>query len=152
MILGLDAWIFWLILAAVFVLVEILTINLVSVWFAAGALAAMVASFVGASVILQAIIAVAVAGIVISLVVIFKPFDKFKKKETEPTNFDRIIGQTGIVLEQIDPILGKGTVKVMGQVWSAIPEGEYHIKEGTEITVLSVSGVKIVVKPINQNE
>ena len=56
MILGLEPWVFWLILMAVLLLIEVLTVNLVSIWFAGGALAAMIASFLGASVLLQPIL------------------------------------------------------------------------------------------------
>ena len=68
MILGLEPWVFWLILMAVLLLIEVLTVNLVSIWFAGGALAAMIASFLGASVLLQIIIAVAISGVLLAAV------------------------------------------------------------------------------------
>ena len=76
MILGVNAWVFWLLLATVLIVIEALTVSLVAVWFALGAFAGMIAALLGANVLTQIIIAVTVS--VIALAV--KPFNNFKHK------------------------------------------------------------------------
>lgn len=148
MILGLEPWVFWLILMAVLLLIEVLTVNLVSIWFAGGALAAMIASFLGASVLLQIIIAVAISGVLLAAVLIFKPFDSAKNAQPPRTNSDRVIGEAGIVLERIDDVEGKGLVKVMGQTWSAVSQDGTAIEKNAEVRICAISGVKLVVERI----
>ncbi len=146
MIIGLDSWVFWLILVGIFAIIEVSTVNLVSVWFAGGSLAALIASLLGAPVFLQVLIAVGVSGVMLALVLIFKPFDKFRHKQNVATNSDRMIGQTGLVLTEIDPIEATGTVKVLGQVWSAVTRGEERIAPDELVKVLGISGVKLIVE------
>lgn len=150
MILGMDAWIFWMILTVIFIVIELATINLVTIWFAGGTLAALIASLCGVSPALQTIIAVAVAGVLLVVCIVFKPFDKFKKHQTMPTNSDRVIGQVGVVIEKLDKIRGKGLVKVMGQTWSAVSQTGEDIEEGIDVEVCSISGVRLIVKPIEK--
>jgi len=145
MILGMEAWVFWLVLSLVLIVIEALTVNLLTIWFVGGTLAAMIASFLGASVTLQVIIAFAISAVLLALVIIFKPFDKFRKKENLPTNSDRVIGQTGMVLEGVDSIEGTGLVKVMGQTWSAVSGDGSYISAGSEVLVKAISGVKLIV-------
>ena len=66
-----------LILAVVFAIVEISTFNLVSIWFCGGSLAGMIAALLGADPLLQLLIAVGISGVLLALVLIFKPFDTF---------------------------------------------------------------------------
>lgn len=146
MILGLDAWLFWLILTVFLLVIELATVNLFTVWFAGGTLASMIASFLGASIVLQIIIAVGVSGVLLTVCLVFKPFDKLKKHENMPTNSDRVIGQTGIVQEEIDNVLGRGQVKVMGQTWSAVSQTGEKIGAGESVRVCSIAGVKLLVE------
>ena len=150
MILGLDAWVFWLIVMVIFAVIEILTVNLVTIWFAGGALAAMIAAFCDTPVPLQILIAVGIPGILLAIVLIFKPFDKFHKRENVPTNSDRMIGQEALVLTTLKNLDGGGTVKVKGQVWSAVSEDDSDINEGEKVMVRGISGVKLIVKRIER--
>ncbi len=140
-----QGWIFWLILAVVFAIIEISTFNLVSIWFCGGSLAGMIAALLGADPLLQALIAIGISGVLIALILIFKPFDLMKKNLGEPTNSDRMIGQTGIVLSAIDPMKNEGTVRVLGQVWSAAAEDNKMIEEGKTVIVRGIVGVKLIV-------
>ena len=145
MILGMQGWIFWLILAVVFAIVEISTFNLVSIWFCGGSLAGMIAALLGADPLLQSLIAVGISGVLLALVLIFKPFDLMKKNLGEPTNSDRMIGKQATVLTVIDPIKNEGTVRVLGQVWSAVSEDNKIIDEGKTVIVRGIMGVKLIV-------
>lgn len=146
MIFGLDAWIFWLIVAAVMIIIEACTVNLVSIWFALGALGAMVTDLCGGSVPLQIIIAAVICIVTLVLVLVFKPFDKWKHKKAQATNSDRVIGQQALVIKSIDPIEGSGLVKVMGQIWSAVSSDGSLIKEGELVNVTAIKGVKLIVE------
>ena len=58
------------------------------------------------------------------------------------------IGKKGIVISDIDPIKGTGLVKINGETWSAKTDNEAPIAKDIEITVLSIDGVKLIVKPV----
>ncbi len=145
MIFGLDAWVFWLLLTAVLLIIEASTTNLVSIWFAAGTLSALIADLLGGDVTLQIILASVISIIALVLVIIFKPFDKWRHRKAQATNSDRVIGQQAIVIKDIDPLEGTGLVKVMGQIWSAAADGA-RIAEGEYVIVKDISGVKLIVE------
>ena len=138
---------FWLVLFIVLALVELATVNLVSIWFAIGAI---ITAFVSLE-IDNLMIHLAVFTISsILLLLITKPLvKKLKKKETIPTNLDRVIGKTGIVTEDIlkDEI---GEVKVLGKRWSAYSDKE--IKKDNKVKVLSINGVKLKVEEIKESD
>lgn len=146
MILGMSAWVFWLLLAAVLIVIEALTVNLVSIWFALGALSGMIAALLGANVLTQVIIAVVVSVIALAVILIFKPFDNFKHKRVQATNSDRVIGQQAVVVGRIDPLEGGGLVRVMGQMWSAVSADDGAIETGEHVIVKGISGVKLIVE------
>lgn len=136
----------WLILFVIFVVAELATSGaLVSVWFCFGALAAMVAARSGLGLIAQIVIFLVIS---IALLAMTKPIvKKFLKQKSEPTNSDRLIGGHGIVLEDIDNLVGSGSVKIDGKIWSAKSSSEdVKIKAGTEVTVKDIKGVKIIVE------
>lgn len=141
-------WQFWLVAAGVFFIVEMMTVGFLVFWFGIGALLAMIVSFFTSNVIIQATVF-----IVSSTLLIFttKPFVKrfVKNNDTAPTNVYSVIGKRGKVTEEIDNIQGTGIVKVAGEEWSAICNGNTTIPKGTEVEVLEVRGVKVLVEPIN---
>ena len=73
-------------------------------------------------------------------------FDAKHKRELSPTNADRVLGHEGIVIKTIDPMDGKGQIKVLGQVWSA--KADKVIEEGSKVKVLSMEGVKLIVEEL----
>ena len=141
-------WQFWLIAAGVFFIVEIMTVGFLVFWFGIGALLAMIVSFFTSNVIIQATVF-----IVSSTLLIFatKPFVKrfVKNNDTAPTNVYSIIGKKGKVIEDIDNIQGTGIVKISGEEWSAICNGNGTIAKGSDVEVIEVRGVKVLVEPIN---
>lgn len=145
---GLEAWIFWLILAGVFVVVEAMTFGLVSIWFTLGSLVAMVAALLGAEFWLQVVLMVIVSGIFLFLFIRFRDKLGLTTVSKSQTNADRIIGDHAEVIQQIDPIRGTGQVKVRGQVWSAVTEEDLVVPEGRYVIVKEIRGVKLVVEPV----
>ena len=145
--MGFPMWVLWLILLIVFAIIEAMTLGLATIWFAIGAGVAMVMDLCGAGLIPQIIVFIVVS--IISFIICFiwiKPIIDKKGRGTEPTNADRLIGQEGVVIKDIDPIEGKGQVKVMGQVWSAKAGGS--IREGSRVKVTGLEGVKLTVEEI----
>ena len=73
---------------------------------------------------------------------------KILKPRHDPTNADRVIGQTALVTEAIDNVEGKGLVVVSGQVWSARSQHNVDIPAGTQVRILRIEGVKVYVEAI----
>ena len=134
----------WLGLALVAGIAEAMTVTLVSVWFAAGAVCAAVAASLGTSSWIQWVVFWVVSLI---LLILTAPLcKKLRVQKKEPTNADRVIGQTGVVTEEINPIDGTGEVKADGKRWSAKSVDGSVIPEGAVVKVEEISGVKLVVK------
>ena len=123
----------WLIILVVLALAEAATINLVSIWFAAGALTALLVSLFCQNFWIQ---------LVVFLLVAQKKFTPHLR----PTNLDLLLGQYGVVTEDIDNLAATGQVKVDGQIWTARNEVEEPIPAGSIVQVLRIEGVKIIVQ------
>ncbi|MBQ9850931.1 MAG: NfeD family protein [Clostridia bacterium] len=135
---------FWIVMLVAFVVIEALTAQLVTIWFAVGSVAALISEMLGAEVWLQWLIFVAVSAVVI---VATRPLvKKITKQKALPTNADRCIGQTAVVTERIDNIEGKGAVKVNGIVWTARSENGETIELDQTVTVTKIDGVKLIVR------
>jgi len=135
----------WVVLMIGFLIVEGVAPGLVSIWFALGALAALISALLGAQVWLQALWFVLVS--VLALVATRPLAKKYVNSRTQATNADMLIGQECIVTETIDKLRGTGAVSVAGKVWTArTDEPEKIIKEGTVAVVERIEGVKLIVK------
>ena len=137
----------WFCLMVVFLTMESSTVSLVSIWFAAGSLVAMLAAVLGAEIWLQVVLFVAVS--VLLLASLRSVVRKFITPKIIKTNVDAVVGKTGPVLEDIDNIQGKGLVKLGGMEWSARSIDGSFIPEGTIVRVDRVEGVKVFVTPVN---
>ncbi len=137
-------WIFVVIIALV---VEASTASLTAIWFIPSAIVAIVLSFFKVSVGIQVIIFFVLS--LISIITLRKKLEDKLKKKVVSTNADALIGKIGIVTEDIDDINFKGQVKVSGQVWTAVGDGEKIVK-GDTVEVLAIEGVKLVIKKIEK--
>lgn len=137
--------IFWLAATVILFIAEAITVNLVTIWFAAGALVAFIAAICGAQLWLQIVLCIAVT--VITLIFTRPIAKKHINGKHEATNADAVIGKTAIVTEDIDNIAARGTVSCMGKVWTARSENGENISQGDEVTVKSIQGVKLIVTP-----
>jgi len=135
---------FWLAAFIVFAIGEAVTVGLVSVWFAVGALAGLFSTALGAGLWLQITIFLGVSALALAL---FKPLcAKYLKPKPSATNADRVIGRTALVTQTIDNAQARGQVKVNGQVWSARSTQDVVIPAGTDVKVLRIEGVKVMVE------
>lgn len=135
--------ILWIALLIAFIVVEAATAQLVTIWFAIGAAAALVSELCSAEVWLQWVIFVAVS--LIALAITRPLVKRFSKRSIQPTNADRYIGLNGIVDETVDNTEGTGLVKVEGAVWTARSSDGSRIEKGENITVDKIDGVKLMV-------
>lgn len=143
---GISLTLVWFILFVIFVVAEIVTAGaLVSIWFCFGALAAMFAAMAGMSFTIQMVIFIAVS---VVLLIFTKPFaKKLLNGRIEATNAPALIGKYGIVTEEINNIEAVGAVKIDGKIWTARSSDEREIiKEGAEVKILDIQGVKLIVK------
>ncbi len=131
----------WLIVIFGFLLIESLTMNLVTIWFAFGALCSFVSSYFTNNLILQLIIFIVMT--TLSLIFTKPIFDKYVKKKSEKTNLDMIIGKIGIAKTDIEP-LKKGRVYICGKEWMAVSDEK--IKKDEKVEALRIEGAKIIVK------
>ena len=136
--------IFWTIAIIAFMIIEASTAQFVSIWFAGGSFAALVAAIFEAGIPLQILIFVLTSGL---LLIFTKKFvDRLKSPTGIKTNFDALIGQTAVVTEDISNPDGKGAAKLRGIEWSARSTDDSKIKQGTYVTVEKIDGVKLIVK------
>ncbi len=138
--------IFWVVLLIVLIVIEAVTAQMVTIWFAAGAVAAIVAELLGAQVWLQWVVFIVVS--VIALIVTRPVVRKLTRTRVQPTNADRCIGQVAVVTEEIDNIAAKGRVSVNGTVWTARSSDGTVIEKDEKVTVEKIEGVKVIVKKI----
>ena len=134
----------WGCAAVVFLIIEAATVGLATIWFAGGALAALVAAALGAAYWLQAVLFLAVS---VALLACLRPFvRRFITPKKERTNADRVIGAEGVVTEPIDNLEATGAVKVGGVEWTARAVGDEPIPAGARVIIRSIDGVKLRVE------
>ena len=142
--------VYWLIALIVFLVIEAATLGLATIWFAGGALVALIAAMCGAGLGIQV-----ASFLVVSLVLLIftRPFAvRFLSKDTLKTNVDRVIGMEGVVTEEISNLAGTGKVSLDGNIWTARTENEGGtIPVDAVVAVLRVEGVKLIVK-VKENE
>ena len=137
--------ILWLVLLVVFLIVEASTVTLVSLWFAAGSLAALLVSLLGGPLWLQVLLFLVVS--TLSLIALRPLFRKFIRPKLTATNVDSVIGSTGLVTIAVDNVSAAGQVKLGAMVWTARSTSGAPIPEGTLVKVDRIEGVKVFVSP-----
>ena len=135
----------WMIIFLTLLFIELVTVNLVTIWFAVGALAAFILTYFVDSVLIQIGVFIVVSAI--SLILTRKVVNKIRGGKIEATNLDRVIGKTGVVTEEITK-LDPGEVKVDGKKWSAVSSKKISV--GSKVEILSIDGVKLNVKEVKE--
>ena len=135
----------WFGLLILFGILEAVTVSVVSIWFMAGSLAAILAALCGASLPVQIVLFLAVS---VALLACLRPLvRKYVSPKITATNADRVIGKTAGVTESIDNIAAQGAVKVGGVVWTARSSGGKPIAAGAQVQVDRFECVKLYVTP-----
>ncbi len=136
--------VFWTVLVILLIAVEVLTMGLTTIWFAAGALAAAIAAACRAPLFIQIalFLIVSVAALVFTRPLAVRYFNGERTK----TNVSSLVGQKGIVTGEIDNLKGIGQVTLNGMQWTArAAQKDLVIPEGSVVTVRSIEGVKLIV-------
>ena len=135
----------WLVVLIVSIGVEVATLGLTSIWFAGGAVVAVIVAAFHGPVWLQILLFFAV-----SLLLLFftRPIAvRYFNRDRVRTNVESMIGRQAIVTSEIDNLQGIGQVTVGGQEWSARTEAHgMDLQPGTVVDIVAVNGVKLIVK------
>ena len=136
----------WLFLVIIMIIIELLTVNLVTIWVALGALITFLLTYFISNVTIQLIIFFLTT---ILALILTKPLvKKYIKVNIVKTNASSVIGQTGIVTIDIEPF-NYGEVKVSGKYWTA--KSDEVIKSGSQVEILAIEGVKLIVRKKEEN-
>ena len=138
----------WLVLMVAFLVIEAMTVVTVSLWFAAGALVALLLSLIGLEVWVQIVLFFVVSGVLLACL---RPLVKrhFNPKLSR-TNVDALIGTKGYVTEDIDNLSAAGRVKLGGMEWSARSANGLPIPAGSLVKVAHIEGNKAYVNPVEK--
>lgn len=133
-----GSMILWGVVFAAAVIAELATLQLVTIWFAAGALAAFISAAVGFEPLPQAVVFTAVS---VLLLCVTRPLlKKMRLKNIVPTNYEEEVGKTAIVTEEINDAKNTGRVRIGGVNWRARTDDGSILPEGTSVRVERISG------------
>ena len=133
----------WLVLMVLLFIIEAATAGLTVIWFALGALAALIAALFGAQIWLQVLWFLVVS---IATLWFTRPLAlKYLNGRSVATNADRVVGMEGVVCEDIDNLAGTGAVKLDGKEWTARSDSGANIPSGSVVKVRRIEGVKLIV-------
>lgn len=134
----------WIGLIVVTAAVEAATVQLVTVWFAVGGVAGLIAYAAGLEIWLQILIFAIVSAVALAVT---RPIvKKFTNGRRMPTNADRFIGEKAVVTEKIENDLSKGAVKIGGLEWTARSVDSETAEVGEQVTVEAIEGAKLIVR------
>ena len=144
-------WIIWLVIFVLALLIEAIGPEIVSVWFAGGAVVSLIISFIpGVDWWVQLIVFAVVSA---ALLVFIRPFlAKALKRETVNSNVDTMVGKKGVITSDVKETKS-GEVVIDGVTWTAIAtKDDMAIGKDSLVKVMAVSGNKLIVMPVNSKE
>ena len=138
-----NIWYIWLSLAVFFLIIESMTVEIISIYFTGGALVSMALSLLGVPLEWQ-ILAFCVVSIL--LIIFTRPIvARYLKRNESKTNVDTLIGDVATVTKEILPD-ERGEVKIKGQYWLAVSANNDIIELGSKVSILAIEGAKLIVK------
>ncbi|MCR4437735.1 MAG: NfeD family protein [bacterium] len=139
-----GAWLVWLFSAALFVVAEIFTSGFFIILFAAGAVVAAVLAYVGLGPAWQwgAFVVISAALVPLSR----RLARRMTRAQSPGIGADRLVGQTGVVLQEVDNVANTGMVRVAREEWRASSADDQVLGVGTRVEVLRVEGAHLVVR------
>lgn len=137
----------WLLLAAIFIVVEIISLGLTTIWFAGGAFIAALAGLAGAGLVVQIILFIVVS---VVLLAVTRPIAKrYLDSKTERTNAEALIGQNAMVLDEVNNRLETGRAKINGMEWTARSKDDsVTIPAGATARIVEIQGVKLILEKL----
>lgn len=138
-----NIWYIWLSLAVFFLIIESMTVEIISIYFTGGALVSMALSLFGVPLEWQ-ILTFCVVSII--LIIFTRPIvARYLKRNESKTNVDTLIGDVATVTKEILPD-ERGEVKIKGQYWLAVSANNDIIELGSKVSILAIEGAKLIVK------
>ena len=138
-----NIWYIWLSLAVFFLIIESMTVEIISIYFTGGALVSMALSLLGSPLEWQ-ILTFCVVSII--LIIFTRPIvARYLKRNESKTNVDTLIGDVATVTKEILPD-ERGEVKIKGQYWLAVSANNDTIELGSKVSILAIEGAKLIVK------
>ena len=140
-----DYTIFWLVALVLFIGIEIATLGLTTIWFAGGALLAVIVAALGLPLVVQIVLFFAVS---LLLLYFTRPVAvKYFNKDRVKTNAESLVGKQAIVISEISNLQGPGQVTVSGMEWSArTAEDGIAVPVGGVVNIVAINGVKLIVE------
>ena len=145
--------IFWLVVMILFLILEMITISLVSIWFVGGSLAAFLVSFAVSNIWIEAGVFL---GVSLVLLLLIRPMARklgVKQKDQIRSGAQALVGKRALVTETIDDLHATGAVQVNGQFWSAkAVDDDEIIRKDTVVMISEVDGVRLAVKKLEREK
>lgn len=139
--------ILWFLIFLILVIVEVLTLNLSTVWFIIGSVFAFFSSFFTRNLNYQIIVFIVFS--IISVILTKRFLTKISNFKKINTNVDSIIGRTCLVTKNINNLLNQGEIVIDKNIWSALSKDDnVIIKEGTKVKICDIKGVKVIVEEV----
>lgn len=141
----------WVAAFLVFIVIEVGTMALTTIWFAGGALAGLILCLLGAGIELQLAVFAAVSFI---LLILTRPLAlRYVNRQVKKTNVDSLIGSKARITETVDNAAGTGAAVLDGKEWTAraLRQGEI-IPKGEMAVVRKIQGVKLLVEPVGHEQ
>lgn len=137
----------WLALVILFVILELITLGLTTIWFAIGALASALIAMLGAPIWLQVVVFIVVSAV---LVACTRGFAKrHLNNRLVKTNSESLIGKTTVIIETVDNTALTGKIRINDVEWTARAVNETQvIPKDTKVVIREINGVKCMVEPI----
>ena len=134
----------WVLAVVVFLVMESLTYQMVSIWFVFGAIAGIITYFLDGGFFVQMSVFIAVS---LLLLILFRPIAlKMLKNQDFKSNAEGLIGKGVFITEDVDNTAGTGKGKINGMEWTVRSETGEEIKSGTIAQVKKIEGVKLIVE------
>ena len=138
--------IYWIIVLAILIFIEILTLGITTIWFAGGAVAAFILSLYYDNLILEIIVFLAVS---LALLYFTRPVVMKQLNSTRTsTEYEGVIGKIAVVIIEVDNMNGVGQVNVDGQEWSARSLDGSILKKDTTVRIQGITGTKVIVTEV----
>lgn len=144
-------FILWGVIAVLALVVEALTTELVSCWFAPGAIITMILSGFVDLIWVQFLVFLVVSALLLIFARGFFRKKLAQKQAANALNADSLIGRDGVVQEAVDNVTETGSVRIGGLIWSARSVKDEPIPVGTVVTVREIRGVKLICEPTEKN-
>ncbi len=141
---------FWIVLAVVLVAVELHSVAFFALFGAAGAVAAALVAYISPDAIaLQIVVAIAVgiAGILMVRPYVSKAFAQGGSEQRIAGVHGGLISARGITLDVVGSDLAAGHVRILGENWLAVADGDEPIPPDTAVIVTAVAGTTLTVRP-----